>query len=150
MYTNWPDWVCDKLTLLVSDHPSSKSSLVVEVKQGQHVNLVLMEIKDSTLIKMNESFALRGEGILRYQDRLCVPDVDNLYTRIVVESHGSRYSIYPGSTKMYHDLKHIYWWDGMKKDVAEYVAKCPNCQQVKAEHPKPGGLTQIIKVLIWK
>ena len=51
---------------------------------------------------------------------------------------------------MYHDLKHIYWWDGMKKDVAEYVAKCPNCQQVKAEHPKPGGLTQIIKVLIWK
>ncbi|XP_069147107.1 uncharacterized protein [Solanum lycopersicum] len=38
---------------------------------------------------------------------------------------------------MYHDLKQIYWWDGMKKDIAEYVAKCPNCQEVKVEHLKP-------------
>ena len=42
---------------------------------------------------------------------------------------------------MYHDLKHIYWWDGMKKDITEYVSKCPDCQQVKAEHLNPGGLT---------
>lgn len=49
---------------------------------------------------------------------------------------------------MYHDLKQIYWWDGMK-DIAEYVAKCPNCQQVKAKHLKPGGLTQIIEVRTW-
>ena len=47
------------------------------------------------------------------------------------------YSIHPGFTKMYHDFKHIYWWDGMKKDIAEYVAKCPNCQEVKVEHLKP-------------
>ena len=51
---------------------------------------------------------------------------------------------------MYHNLKQIYWWDGMKKDIAEYVAKCPNCQQVKVEHLKPGGLTQIIEVPTWK
>ena len=38
----------------------------------------------------------------------------------------------------------------MKKDIAEYVAKCPNCQQVNAEHLKPGGLTQIIEVTTWK
>ena len=47
---------------------------------------------------------------------------------------------------MYHDLIHIYWWDGMKKDIAEYVAKCPYCQQVKAEHLKPCSLTQMIEV----
>ena len=47
---------------------------------------------------------------------------------------------------MYHDLKQIYWWDGMKKDIADYVAKCPNCQQVKAEHLKPGCLTLMIEV----
>ena len=42
---------------------------------------------------------------------------------------------------MYHDLIHIYWWDGMKKDIADYVAKFPNYQQVKAEPPNPGSLT---------
>ena len=51
-----------------------------------------MELKDSVLIKMNESFALGCDGILRYQDRLCVPDVADLRTRIVAEAHGSRYS----------------------------------------------------------
>ena len=131
----------------VSVHPSSESSLVVEVKQGQHLDPVLMELKDSVLIKMNESFALGGDDILLYQDRLCVPNVDDSRTTITVEAHGSKYSIYPGSTKMYHDLKKIYWWFGMKKNVAKYVVKCPNCQQVKAHHLKPGGLTQMIEVL---
>ena len=90
----------------VSVHLSTESSLVVEVKKGQHLDHVLMELKDSMLLKMNESFALGGDGILRYQDRLCVQDIDNLRTRIVAESHGSRYSIHSGSTKMYHDPKH--------------------------------------------
>ena len=136
----------DSISGGVCVHPSSESSLIVEFKKGQHLDPVLMELNDSVLLKMNESFALEGDGILRYQDRLCVPDVDDLWTRIVAEAHGSRYSIHPGSTKMYHDLKQNYWWDGMKKDIAEDVAKCPNCQQVKAEHLKPGCLTQIIKV----
>ncbi|WMV54428.1 hypothetical protein MTR67_047813 [Solanum verrucosum] len=39
-----------------------------------------------------------------------------------------------GATKMYCDLWEVYWWNGMKKDIAEFVAKCPNCQQVKFEH----------------
>ena len=76
---------------------------------------------------MNESFILGGDGILRYQDRLCVSDVDDLRTRIVAQAHGSRYSIHPGSTKIYHDLKQVYWWDGTKKDIAEYVGNCLNC-----------------------
>ena len=51
---------------------------------------------------------------------------------------------------MYHDLKQIYFWDGMKKDISEYVAKRPNCQQVKEEYIKTGGKTQIIEVQTWK
>ena len=51
---------------------------------------------------------------------------------------------------MYHDLKQIYWWEGMKQDIVEYVAKCPNCQHVKAEYLKLVGITQIIEVLTWK
>ena len=51
---------------------------------------------------------------------------------------------------MYLDLKQIYWWNSMKKDIAEYVAKCPNYQHVKTEHLKTGGFTQIIDVPTWK
>ena len=51
---------------------------------------------------------------------------------------------------MYRDLKDVYWWNGMKKDIAEFVAKCPNCQQVKIEHQKPGGLAKDIEIPTWK
>ncbi|XP_069155670.1 uncharacterized protein [Solanum lycopersicum] len=127
----------------VSVHPSSESSLLVEGKEGQHLDHFLMKLKETVFIMMNKSFALGVDYILRYQDRLCVPDVDNLRTRIIEEAYGSTYSILQGPTKMYHDLKNIYLWDDMKKDIAHYVAKCPNYQQLKANHYKPGGLTQI-------
>ena len=90
-----------------------------------------MELKESILVKMNVSFALEDNGILRYQDRLCVQYVDDLCTKMVAEARGSRYSIHPGSTKMYHQLKQIYWWDGMKKEIVEYVSRCLHCQHVK-------------------
>ena len=89
------------------------------------------------------------EMMTYFHDRLCVPHMDDLRTRIVAEAHSSRYSIHPGSTKMYHNLKQIYWWDGMKKDIAEYVAKCLNCQRLR-QSIKPGGLTHIIEVPTWK
>ncbi|WVZ93840.1 LOW QUALITY PROTEIN: hypothetical protein U9M48_039794 [Paspalum notatum var. saurae] len=55
-----------------------------------------------------------------------------------------------GSTKMYHDLKERFWWYGMKRAVAEYVAVCDTCQRVKAEHQRPAGLLQPLKIPEWK
>ncbi|WMV14593.1 hypothetical protein MTR67_007978 [Solanum verrucosum] len=66
------------------------------------------------------------------------------------EAHSSRYSIHPGSTKMYRDLREVYWWSSMKKGIAEFVPKCPNFQQVKVEHQRPSGLAQNIELLEWK
>ena len=54
-----------------------------------------------------------------------------------------------GTTKMHHELLEIDWWDCSKRDIAEFVAKCPNCQQVKVEHIKLGDLTQIMVVPTW-
>jgi len=68
----------------------------------------------------------------------------------MAEAHTSRYSVHPGSTKMYHDLKEVYWWNDMKRGVADFVEKCSNCQQVKAEHQRPGGLAQSIEIPMWK
>ena len=77
---------------------------------------------------------------------MCVLEVDDLHTRIIPQTRGSKYSIHPCYTKMYNDFKQMYLWDCINKDIADYVAKCPNCHQVKAEHLKYGGLTQIIEV----
>ncbi|WMV54949.1 hypothetical protein MTR67_048334 [Solanum verrucosum] len=97
-----------------------------------------------------EVFSQGGDGVLLYQGRLCVPDVGELRQHILAEAHNSRYSIHPGATKMYRDLREVYWWNGMKRDIADFVAKCPNCQQVKVEHQKPGGMTQEIDIPTWK
>ena len=80
-----------------------------------------------------EVFSQGGDGVLRYQGRLCVPGVGELRHHIIAEAHNSRYSIHPGATKMYRDLREIYWWNGMKRDIADFVSKCPNCQEVKVE-----------------
>ena len=59
---------------------------------------------------------------------LCVPIVDGLRNRILEEAHGSRYFIYPVLTNMYHDLREVFWWEGLKKDIEEFFARCLNCQ----------------------
>ncbi|KAH0697960.1 hypothetical protein KY289_015442 [Solanum tuberosum] len=88
--------------------------------------------------------------LARYQGRLCVLDVDGLREKILDEAHGSRYSIHSGATKMYRNLRKVYWWNGLKKDITDFVAKCLICQQVKAEHLRPGGLSQDIDIPTWK
>ena len=79
------------------------------------------------------------EGILRIKGRVCVPRVDDLIHTILTKAHSSRYSIHPGATKMYRDLKQHFWWSRMKLDIVDFVAQCTNCQQVKYEHQRPRG-----------
>jgi len=85
-----------------------------------------------------------------FKDRICVPKNEELIQKILQEAHSGYFSIHPGSTKMYNDLKKMYWWNGMKRDISEFVSKCLICQQVKAEHQVPSGLLQPIMVPEWK
>nr|GFA92033.1 putative reverse transcriptase domain-containing protein [Tanacetum cinerariifolium] len=78
---------------------------------------------------------------------LCYGD---LRTVITHESHKLKYSIHPGSDKMYQDMKELYWWPNMKADNATYVSKCLTCAKVKAEHQKPSGLLVQPKIQEWK
>ena len=54
--------------------------------------------------------------------------MDNLREEILEEAHFVAFSVHPGVTKMYHIIRDLYWWDGLKKDVADYVSKCLTCQ----------------------
>ena len=90
------------------------------------------------------------DGVLRFGTRLYVPNVNGIRRKLMDEAHYSAYSIHPGSTKMYHDLRTHYWWETMRRDVAEFVKKCLVCQQVKAEHQRPMGLLQPLEIPEWK
>ena len=75
----------------------------------------------------SQDFIIDSEGILCLSTTLCVLDINELRKEIMKEAHFFSYSIHPYSTKMYHDLKDIYWWNGMKRDIAEVVSKYLTC-----------------------
>nr|GFB98603.1 putative reverse transcriptase domain-containing protein [Tanacetum cinerariifolium] len=92
----------------------------------------------------------RADGTQFLNGRSWLPCYGNLRTVIMHESHKSKYSIHPGSDKMYQDMKKLYSWQNMKADIATYVSKCLTCAKVKAEHQRPSGLLVQPKIPKWK
>jgi hypothetical protein len=66
------------------------------------------------------------QGVL-YKGRVGVPNIKELKDKMFWEAHESAFSIHLGRNKMYHDLKATYWWYGIKRNVAVYVALCDTC-----------------------
>ncbi|GJV14039.1 putative reverse transcriptase domain-containing protein [Tanacetum coccineum] len=92
----------------------------------------------------------RADGTLCLHGRSWLPCYGDLRSVIMHESHKSKYSIHPGSEKMYQDMKKLYWWPNMKADIATYVSKCLTCARVKAEHQRPSGLLVQPEIPEWK
>ncbi|GKD43767.1 putative reverse transcriptase domain-containing protein [Tanacetum coccineum] len=99
---------------------------------------------------LNQQMERKEDESLYFMDRIWVPLVGNVRMMIMDEAHKSRYSVHPRADKMYHDLRDMYWWPGMKRDIAIYVSKCLTCAKVKAEHQRPSGLLQQPEIPEWK
>ncbi|GJX10494.1 putative reverse transcriptase domain-containing protein [Tanacetum coccineum] len=99
---------------------------------------------------MDQQMERREDRSLYYMDRIWVPLVGGVRTKIMDEAHKTRYSVHPGADKMYYDLRDMYWWPSMKKEIAIYVSKCLTCAKVKAEHQRPSGLLQQPEIPEWK
>ena len=76
--------------------------------------------------------------------------MEYLKNRILHEGHRSSLSIHPEATKMYQDLRKLFWWSGMKKDITGFVHSCLICQKSKIEHQRPSGLLQSLSIPEWK
>ena len=111
-----------------------------QVALKQHEDPELVKIARTVQSGNSAEFRFDSEGILRHGKRLCVPDDSSLKANIMREAHNTRYSIHPGATKMYQDLRRVYWWPAMKREVAQFVSACETCQRVKLEHQKPAGM----------
>ncbi|GJR30151.1 putative reverse transcriptase domain-containing protein [Tanacetum coccineum] len=97
-----------------------------------------------------EKLEPRADGVLCLNGRSWLPCYGDLRSVIMHESHKSKYSIHPGSEKMYQDMKKLYWWPNMKADIATYVSKCLTCAKVKAKHQRPSGLLVQPAIPEWK
>ena len=115
-------------------------------KKDEKISAIMNQIGDGK----ETEFTVNENEVLNYKDRVCVPDDNDLRKAILEEAHSGSFSIHPGSTEMYRDLRMSFWWSGMKRDVSKFVTKCLVCQRVKAKHQVPSGLLQPIRIPEWK
>jgi hypothetical protein len=107
--------------------------LEAKIWEGQLEDTKLKVIRQLIRDNRTNVFLEDSQGTLWLGRWICVSNQKHVKELILKEAHDLAYSIHPGSTKMYKDLKTWYWWYGMKRDITEYVALCDTCQWVKAE-----------------
>jgi hypothetical protein len=122
----------------------------VTLNQLKLESILLQKIIDAQRAGKANCFRRDNQGIVWFNNRIVVPMDDEVRQQILDEAHLSRYSIHPGSTKMYQDLKQHYWWTKMKIEIARYVAICDTCRRVKAIHMKTTGPLQSLPIPTWK
>ncbi|KAI5422008.1 hypothetical protein KIW84_045455 [Lathyrus oleraceus] len=99
---------------------------------------------------LSDDFRIDENGVIRFRDRVCVPDVPEIKKSILGEGHRSGLSIHLRTTKMYKDLRKMFWWPGMKEEIVEFVYACLNFQKSKVKHQKLLGLMQLMSIPEWK
>jgi hypothetical protein len=152
--------LCDELCKLNIEVVSSCALSYISVEPTLHEQIVMAQIGDKGVQVIKEMieqkvdkykcFRQDGKGILWFGDRLVVPKNPELRKKILDEAHLSKFSMHTGSNKMYHDLRSLYWWTRMKREIAKYVSECDTCQRVKASHLKVAGTLQPLPIPSWK
>ena len=110
----------------------------------------MIKLKEEIEKGKKVEFQTRDDGMIVKGQRMCVPEYRKLKRYIMEEAHSSAYAKHLGSTKMYRSLKEHYWWNGMKKEITNFVSRCLTCQKVKAEHQRPAGKMQLLPIPVWK
>jgi hypothetical protein len=128
--------------------PTLKAEIIAAQKDDEGMGHIRRRMREGD--PKVTCFHKDAEGTLWFKGRLVVPNREALKKKILDEAHPSRYSIHPGSTKMYHDLRQQFWWTKMKREVARYDSECDTCLKVKADYMKPGGLLQPLSIPDWK
>jgi hypothetical protein len=152
--------LCDELSKMRIEVIPSRtlSHISIEPTLLDQIIMTQLDDKGEQIIKENlnhkvekyKCFRQDSKGILWFEDRLVVPKNIDLKKRLLDEAHPSKFSMHPGNTKMYHDLKPMYWWTRLKREIAKYVSECDTCQRIKASHLKSAGTLQPLSIPSWK
>jgi hypothetical protein len=128
--------------------PTLRAEIIAAQKDDEGIDHIKRRMQDGD--PKVACFLEDAEGILWFKERLVVPRREVLKMKILDEAYTLRYSIHPGSTNMYHELRQQFWWTRMKRETARYVSECDTCRKVKADYMKPGGLLQLLSIPEWK
>jgi hypothetical protein len=152
--------LCDELRKLNMEMVSPGTLDYISVEPTLQEQIIMAHIGDKCVQVIKEMldqkvdkykcFHQDNKGILWFEDRLVVPKNPEIRKRILDEAHLSKISMHSGSNKMYHDLKSLYWWTRMKREIAKYVSECNTCQRIKASHLKVAGTLQPLSIPSWK
>ncbi|GJR91572.1 putative reverse transcriptase domain-containing protein [Tanacetum coccineum] len=150
-----PLWVRALVMTISLDLPkqileAQTQAIKPENLKSEDVGGMLIENSKDPKKPKKEKLEPRADGTLYLNNRSSLPCYGDLRTLSMHDSHKSKYSIHPGSNKMYQDMKLLYWWPNMKADIATYVSKCLTCLRVKAEHQKPSNLLVQPEIPQWK
>ncbi|XP_025702794.1 uncharacterized protein LOC127747622 [Arachis duranensis] len=122
----------------------------VRIKEEELVDKLVDRKLDIVGDKRREEFTKEGERLWRDKGRVGKQDVGSLRQDLLSGTHYSGFSVHPGSTKRYYNLKKMFWWPRMKGDVATVASKCLTCQKAKIEHQELSGMIQPLEILQWK
>nr|KAJ0221761.1 hypothetical protein LSAT_V11C200066770 [Lactuca sativa] len=126
------------------------SSLLYDLIKSQEEASKKEKWKSEGVVGVIQSLEKDSCGLKCFQGRVWVPRVGEVRNLLLKEALMSKYSIHPGTNKMYQDLRRSYWWPVTKKDIAYFVEKCLMCLKVKAEHQRPYGQLQSMEIPVWK
>ncbi|GJV59997.1 putative reverse transcriptase domain-containing protein [Tanacetum coccineum] len=132
-------------------HPEKANVVAGALSQKEREAIKKKYVRKENLGRLIKPiFEFLPNGTRCFGNYVWLPRFSGLRDLVMHESHKSKYSIHPGSDKMYQDLKLLYWWPNIKADIATYVSKCLTCAKVKAEHQKLSGLLQQPEIPVWK
>jgi hypothetical protein len=132
----------------ISIEPTLQDQIIMAQLSDKGVQIIKENLRQKT--EKYKYFRQDAKGILWFESRFVVPKNKDLKKKILDEAHLSKFSMHLGSTKMYHDLKPLYWWTRMKREITQYVSEGDTFQRIKASHLKSAGALQPLSIPSWK
>jgi hypothetical protein len=109
----------------ISVEPTLHDQIIVAQLYNEGVKIIKQKLSQGE--EKHKCFRQDKNGVLWFESRIVVPKNHELRKQILDEAHLSKFSIHPGSSKMYQDLRQKFWWTRMKRKIAKYVSKCDTC-----------------------
>ena len=116
-----------------------EEQLKAGIEQDENYRKLQAKVKENLIESLSTGYSLNEKGLLLYKDRLYVPNVPRIKLLTLNQIHKTPYLGRPGYHKTIIMLRKDYFWPNMKNELAEYIARCFECQQVRAEHQHPAG-----------